>query len=245
MQKRIACFLFFFIAITFQANSQKKIKVLFLGNSLTYYNNLPELVKLIAACDSVEMTYRSISFPNYALVDHWDEGNARKEIESGTYNFVVVQQGPSSQTEGRTYLLDYGLKFDALCDQHNATLVSYMVWPAKARSTDFQGVRESYKLLADSAKGIFCPAGDAWLKVWENYPEFKLYDEDNFHPHYRGSLLAAMVIYGSIMQKSNLDFIDYKKLKNAGLTVSDFNILLRAAQRTLAGSKAKKKQRKT
>lgn len=219
------------------AVGQKKINVLFLGNSLTYYNNLPELVKLVAACDSVEMTYRSISFPNYALIDHWNDGNAQKEIMAGAYNFVVVQQGPSSQTEGRTYLLDYGLKFDALCDQHNARLVSYMVWPAKIRSGDFPGVFESYKLLADTTKGIFCPAGNAWLKVWENYPEFKLYGPDDFHPDYRGSLLAALVLYGSMMQRNDLSFVDYNKLESVDLIKSDFKILIRAAQRTLADKK--------
>jgi hypothetical protein len=234
---RIIWLLLFYSIACANAFGQKKINVLFLGNSLTYYNNLPELVKLIAACDSVEMTYHSISLPNYALVDHWNEGKAQKEIESGSYNFVVVQQGPSSQTEGRTYLLDYGLKFDALCDQHNATLVSYMVWPAKARLTDFPGVFESYKLLADSVNGIFCPAGNAWLKVWENYPEFKLYGPDNFHPDYRGSLLAALVIYGSIMQKRDLSFADFNKLKSVDLIKSDFKILIRAAQRTLTDKK--------
>jgi hypothetical protein len=228
------------IALTVQAQSQKKINVLFLGNSLTYTNNLPELMKTVASCDSVEMTYRSICFPNYALIDHWNDGLAQKEIQSGKYNFVVVQQGPSSQMEGRIYLLDYGLKFDSICDRNRTKLVSYMVWPAKARSTDFRGVFESYKLLADSTKGIFSPAGEAWLKVWESNPEFKLYGEDNFHPHYNGSLLSAMVIYGSIMRKSSFNFISLPKIQNSGITVSDFNILKRAAQASLVKKKIKK-----
>ena len=240
MLKKISYVILLLIAIILSAQSQKKINVLFLGNSLTYTNDLPELMKTVAACDSVEMTYRSICYPNYALIDHWNDGLAQKEIESGKYNFVIVQQGPSSQTEGRVYLLDYGLKFDSICDQHNVKLVSYMVWPAKARSNDFQGVFESYKLLADSAKGIFSPAGEAWLKVWEDNPEFKLYGEDNFHPHYNGSLLAAMVIYGSIIRKNNFNFISHTKMQSLGITVSDFNILKRAAQASLAKKKTKR-----
>jgi len=237
MYRRIIFLTLFCLVIAIQVHCQKKINVLFLGNSLTYSNNLPELVKKVAACDSVEITYQSISFPNYALVDHWDDGNAQQEIKSGKYNFVIVQQGPSSQTEGRTYLLDYGLKFDSICDQNNAKIVSYMVWPSKARSEDFPGVFESYKLLAEAAHGIFCPAGNAWLQVWASNPNFKLYDEDNFHPSYRGSLLAAMVIYGSIMQKQNLTFVQYEKLKTPQLTKPDFKILVRAAQRVLTHKK--------
>lgn len=236
MPKPIIVLLFACLA-SISVLAQKKINVLFVGNSLTYSNNLPELVKRIAACDSVELTYRSISLPNYALVDHWNDGAAQQEIKTGKYNFVVVQQGPSSQTEGRTYLLDYGLKFDALCDQYRTKLVSYMVWPSKARSFDFRGVFESYKLLADSANGIFCPAGKAWLNVWDYDPEFTLYSADDFHPEYRGSLLAAFMIYGSIMKKKNLAFADYTKLKSKTLSKEDFRIIVRSAQYTLANQR--------
>lgn len=225
--------------ITGLAQAQKKINVLFLGNSLTYSNDLPELMKQVAASDSVEMSYRSICFPNYALIDHWNDGNAQQEIKSGKYNFVIVQQGPSSQEEGRTYLIDWGLKFDSLCDKHRAKIVSYMVWPSKDRSVDFEGVYESYKLLADTTKGVFSPAGKAWQLVWEENPEFKLYSADNFHPNYRGSLLAAMVIYGSIMRKSSFHNI---AITDARLTASDLNILKRAAQRSLAKKDKKKKK---
>jgi hypothetical protein len=240
MHKETSFVFLLLTALTLQAQSQKKINVLFLGNSLTYSNNLPELTKIVASCDTVEMTYRSICFPNYALIDHWNDGHAQREIESGKYDFVIVQQGPSSQTEGRVYLLNYGLKFDSLCDRHNAKLVSYMVWPAKARANDFQGVFESYKLLADSAKGIFSPAGEAWLKVWESNPEFKLYGDDNFHPRYNGSLLSAMVIYGSIMKKDSFNFIHQSKAAKFGVTISDFDILKRGAQASLAKKQAKK-----
>jgi hypothetical protein len=221
----------FLITCSAQAQWQKKINVLFLGNSLTYSNNLPELMKQVAASDSVELNYRSICFPNYALIDHWNDGNAQQEIASGKYNFVIVQQGPSSQEEGRRYLLEWGLKFDSLCDKHRAKLVSYMVWPAKERAGDFAGVFESYKLLADTTNGIFSPAGKAWQLVWEENPEFKLYGADNFHPNGRGSLLAAMVLYGTIMKRSSFYNI---RMDDSSISESDLNTLKRAAQKSLA-----------
>ena len=198
-------------------------------------------MKQIASSDSVEMTYRTLCFPNYALIDHWNDGQAQKEIQSGKYNFVVVQQGPSSQAEGRTYLLEWGIKFDSLCDKHRSKLVSYMVWPAKERSQDFQGVLNSYKQLADSAKAIFAPAGQAWQVLWESDPEFKLYGPDNFHPSYRGSLLAALVIYGSVMKKRNFYAI---KINDTRLTDADLDALKKAAQKSLA-TESKKRGKKT
>ena len=41
---------------------------------------------------------------NYALKDHWNEGELQSLIKSGNFDFVVVQQGPSSQAEGRAML---------------------------------------------------------------------------------------------------------------------------------------------
>jgi hypothetical protein len=237
MQRKKSVSFLFLILLTFHAIGQKKINVLFLGNSLTYSNNLPELMKRIASSDSVEMSYRALCFPNYALIDHWNDGQAQKEIQSGKYNFVVVQQGPSSQQEGRTYLLDWGIKFDSLCDKHRAKLVSYMVWPAKDRSQDFEGVFNSYKLLADSANAIFAPGGQAWQMLWGANPEFKLYGPDNFHPSYSGSLLAALVIYGSITKKRNLYHI---KINDSRLTDADVYLLKKAAQQSLAKENIKK-----
>lgn len=237
MRKKTICFLLFCLILA-ESVGQKKISVLFIGNSLTYANNLPELLEKIGDCEGVKVQHHTIALPNYALVDHWNDGLAQKEIKTGRYDFVVVQQGPSSQAEGRMLLLDYGLKFSSLCDQHHAKLVSYMVWPAKPRSFDFQGVHESYKLMADSAKAIFCPAGKAWLTVWKDNPDFTLYSGDNFHPHYNGSLLAALVMYGSLTRKEDLGFVQLDKLKSENLSQANLTILIKAAEKTLAENKS-------
>lgn len=207
--------------------------MLFVGNSLTYFNNLPELVKQIAACEKVEVSYRTLALPNYALEDHWNDKTVIEEINSGKYNFVIVQQGPSSQQEGRTLLLDYGLKLDSLCEKKKAQLAVFMVWPSKARSTDFQGVYESYKILAESSKSIFCPAGRAWQTLWKNDPAFELYGPDNFHPGLKGSLLSALVIYGRIMKKNSLKFVNHHQVNNEGLSSADLDLMIRAAEQTL------------
>jgi hypothetical protein len=211
----------------------EKLNVLFIGNSLTYQNNLPELVREIAACEGIPFTYTMIALPDYALEDHWNDGQAGKEINSGKYNFVVVQQGPSSQTEGFTLLKDYGVKFAELGKANNAQLVFYMVWPAKARSFDFPGVYRSYKSAATRAQSVFSPAGQAWLTLWKTNPDFLLYGQDNFHPNEKGSLLAALVLYGSIRGSHDLQFADLKKLKLNTISGDELKLLVNAAEQTL------------
>jgi hypothetical protein len=238
---------FFFLllacSLVLPAQSQR-LSILFVGNSLTYSNNLPEIVTQIAACDSVKMTCKILAFPNYALEDHLYDGRVIAEIKSRAYDFVVVQQGPSSQQEGRAMLLNDGLKLAKLCAENKTKLAFFTVWPAKERFGDFPGVIESYKLAADSTKSLLCPAGSAWLKAWEVSPELLLYAGDNFHPGYRGSLLSALVIYGSIRKKNNLNFANYDAFAMNNLSNPEFKILLQAAQQTLAENKPAKKEKR-
>ncbi len=218
------------------ALAQKKLNVLFVGNSLTYSNDLPAILQKIGVSDNLNITYKTIAYPNYALEDHWVDGKVQQELKTSTYDIMLVQQGPSSQAEGRGLLLEYGLKLAALAKENNTRIASYMVWPPKSRMGDFDGVTKSYRLLADSAKGVFCPVGNAWLQLWKKYPDFALYDTDNFHPNYNGSLLAALVIYASITGKQSLGFAAYSQFKNSGLTATQFNQLVEAAESILKGN---------
>lgn len=59
--------------------SETNMSILFVGNSLTYSNDLPTLVKKIAKEHGVKIDVNMVAFPNYALIDHWNEGNDQKK----------------------------------------------------------------------------------------------------------------------------------------------------------------------
>ena len=89
-------------------NSPKTYNILFVGNSLTYTNNLPKLVEATAKAKDITIKTQTIALPNYALIDHWNEGKVQKEIQTKQYDYVIVQQGPSSQKFGKEILINYG-----------------------------------------------------------------------------------------------------------------------------------------
>lgn len=73
-------------------------RVLFIGNSLTYVNDLPGTLVAVAATDGVSIAVSSVALPNYALIDHIDPPTARgalERISGAPWNFVVLQQGPT------------------------------------------------------------------------------------------------------------------------------------------------------
>ena len=177
------------------------LDVLFIGNSLTYYNNLPGMLEgLFALRDGGSINAQSVAYGGAGLPDHWEDGESRRQIAEGGWDVVVLQQGPSA-TEGRPYLLGYAELFAVEIRAVGAQPALYMVWPAEERFFDFDGVSDSYATAADLVDGLLFPAGEAWRAAWEVDPALELYDPDRFHPSLRGTYLAALVMYEQLSGK--------------------------------------------
>lgn len=171
------------------------IDVLFVGNSLTYVNDLPSvLAAMLFAADVPVSRLVAVAFPDYGLQDHWEQGDARTAIAAGGWDVVVVQQGPSA-SEGRPSLLEYSALFADEIRAAGAEPALYMVWPAESRPFDFDGVSESYAMAAEAVDGLLFPAGAAWRAAWRRDPAAALYGPDGFHPGPAGSYAAAAVMF--------------------------------------------------
>ncbi len=173
---------------------EDQLAILFIGNSLTYRNDLPDLVYyLLDDLQEEEIYIESVAFPNFGLPDHWEQGTALDRIDRGGWDIVVLQQGPSA-TEGRPYLLEYSELFAEEIRAVGAEPALFMVWPAESRFFDFDGVSDSYATAAELVNGFLFPAGEGWRAGWERDAELPFYELDGFHPSILGSYMAALVI---------------------------------------------------
>ncbi|HVG22451.1 MAG TPA: hypothetical protein VNI02_25655, partial [Blastocatellia bacterium] len=156
-----------------------ELRVLFVGNSLTYANDLPGIVQALAeSAGKGRLVYEMVAFPNYSLEDHWKSGDARRAIAAARWNFVVLQQGPSALAESRALLVEYARRFAGEIRSRGAEPALYMVWPSQSRLKDFDGVRDSYARAAEEVDGTLLPAGEAWRAAWRRRPELALYSPD-------------------------------------------------------------------
>jgi len=182
--------------------SPGRYRVLFVGNSLTYVNDLPAMVTAIGLAAGDTFVTKTLAYPDWGLQDHWETGSAPEEIASDSWDFVVLQQGPSSLEASRIDLLTWAKLFGDLAHQHHTCPAFYMVWPAKAYIGSLPTVHDHYKEAADSAHGLFLPAGDALQIAWGKDTSFALYGPDNFHPSPLGTYLAALTIYAGLTGRS-------------------------------------------
>ena len=204
-------------------------RVLFIGNSLTAWNDLPEVVGRLAEADGQPRPVtRMVAVGGYSLEDHWNQGDARRAIAEGVWHAVVLQQGPSALFESRRLLIEYARRFGELIRKANATPALYMVWPSRDRRQDYSGVSQSYRAAAKAVDGVVLPAGDAWRLVLQRHRSLALYSEDGLHPTFAGTYLTALVIYQGLYGRSpiglpglGLPAAEAQQLQEAALDVRD------------------------
>ncbi len=179
------------------------VHVLFIGNSLTEANDLPEMVRALAvAGGQPEPVLGAVLRGGYSLGDHLRDGAAAQAIADGGWDVVVLQQGPSGLPESRDSLIADTRRFDFLIQGIGATTALFMVWPDVTRLTAFDSVSWSYRAAADAVGGALFPAGDAWQEAWRHDATLPLYGPDGFHPSVDGSYLAALVLYAGLYHVS-------------------------------------------
>ena len=109
------------------------MKVLFIGNGLTYSNQLPDLVQGVGEAAGHEIAVRSVAMGNYSLEDHWFRRDAQNAIQSADWDVVILQQGPSSLALSKIHLREWSQKFDTIIRAQGARPALYMVWPEAYR----------------------------------------------------------------------------------------------------------------
>jgi hypothetical protein len=190
-------------------------RVLFIGNSFTFSNDLPAIVEALAAATGQErFIHEEVVHGGYSLEDHWNEGRAMQEISRGGWELVVMQHGPSAW-DGRPTLYEYAPRFAKEIRRVGAKPALYMVWPERARlASDFDRCSETYRTAAEMIDGLLFPGGEAWQEAWKLDPKLPLYSSDDLHPSKAGSYLVALVMYEQIYRKSPIGLPSQFKLRD-------------------------------
>jgi hypothetical protein len=174
-------------------------RVLFIGNSLTYFNDLPGTVARLGRMADIPIYVQSVALPDFAVIDHASGmSNAVETIRGADWDYVVLQQGPTTTQIGRDTLVLAVRQLDPFIRAAGGRAALLMVWPPTGNPEGFDAVYQSYQQAADAVGGLFLPAGEAWRTALAASPDLQLYGVDGFHPAELGTYLAALVVYEGI-----------------------------------------------
>ena len=182
--------------VAFTTEAQRPQRILFVGNSLTFANDLPAMVRRIGDIAGTKIRTETVALPNFSLEDHLANRQSRNKLQRGEWDIAVLQQGPSSLDESRRQFIHDVTEIRRLVPE-GRDLAVLMVWPDRTRFRFFDRVIESYRLAAEAAGGTVIPAGESIREgVEKNLP---LLDADGYHPTPAGTFLAALVVYRTLI----------------------------------------------
>jgi hypothetical protein len=176
--------------------------VLFIGNSLTYTNDLPSTVAAIAASAGDTIRVAMEAGPNLALIDHYNGAtNALGRIAGGGWEFVILQQGPTPPGICRDSLVLWTKLFDPKIRAVGAKTAVFMTWPLSGPLVWFDDIEASFELAASAVNGSVFPVAEAWRTALRGDASLALYSPDGLHPTAVGTFLTALEIYERVTGK--------------------------------------------
>jgi hypothetical protein len=205
-------------------------RVLFIGNSYTSFNNLPRIFHRIAASAGHAPSEIKAATPDgMTLQQHLHSPDTLKLIDEGNWDIVILQA--QSQEAARSeqalamrsnFLEGAAALYDRIKGSSpRAKIIFYETWARHAdywkdagadlsvgsSPADMQARIRKWHQTAVAQKRDFliAPVGDAWELNYKSSKPVRLHLDDNSHPAFQGSYLAALVIYDTIYQPANLN----------------------------------------
>ncbi|GAB5551850.1 MAG: hypothetical protein Sapg2KO_14410 [Saprospiraceae bacterium] len=218
----------------------ENLRILFIGNSYTYYNSMPELLKSLILEKFPERVVETqlISEGGMTLAHHWQEESTLETIRSGEWDYVVLQEQSKlgmaimidndmffGQTE---QFFEHARKFDAEVKKAGAKTAFLMTWSERAQPKEQAILTHAYSAIAKELDAILVPTGLVWDKV-RTQTNLNLYDNDGTHPSSLGSYLSAITIFSTLLADSPLGLsgtISGNRLSSRGEASLDQQLLV-------------------
>lgn len=196
---------------------QGPLRVLFVGNSYTYANDLPGMVgQLAAAGESRRYEFAQEAPGGVTIKEHWEAGRAAALLEASRFDWMVLQdqsQEPSFEVSVlETDLYPYVTHFDSAARARGTRTLLFLTWgrrdgdlenvPGDTFSAMQDRLIRGYETIAARLHVPVAPVGIAWRSARQSQPSIALYEPDGSHPSAAGTYLAACVFYNALFGRS-------------------------------------------
>ena len=183
-------------------------KVLFVGNSFTYYNNsLHYHLEQLRRNTMSHEDFKDYNFRAATIAGgYWSEQQA--SLDSLTHEKgwdIAVMQGHSSEAIDESKQLNFRAALDesvALLRERDIEPLLFMTWAYKHRPEMIKQLEPRYIALAKELGVTLVPVGSAFAAAREIRPELNLHAKDGIHPSRAGTYLAACVFYTLLYKES-------------------------------------------
>jgi len=211
-------FLLGLIAGTTSLQAQDSTSVLFIGNSLTFMNEMPMMFAEIAKSKGKNVYVERVTEGGKSLDYHSKQARTYQAINSRKWDYVVLQElsntpaQPDSKTEKISLPFFKQLTDSIRANSECTKVLLYMTWGYKNGNSQWAEINtyasmqaritNTYLRYTDLLQAQVAPVGEVWRNIRDNYPALELYDPDNFHPSKLGSFVSATTFFTAVFGES-------------------------------------------
>ncbi len=196
----------FFCSTTISAQSDTT-KILFVGNSFTYFYNLPQVVAAMGKTQDVALYTRQSTVGGSNLEQHWkgEKGTKTREmLEAQDWDYVVFNNHSRSAIDTPESFMEYGKKFVDEVRKRGAEPVFMMTWGYKSNPLMQPEITRMYQKLCTATKSDYVPCGPLFATARKWRPDLNLFDDDK-HPSSNGTYLLGLSFFKYFTNKSTQD----------------------------------------
>jgi hypothetical protein len=207
------------------------ISVLFVGNSHTMMQDLPNLV-----CQMMQFRHPEKEVYAHVVGVTFLENAARdprcgEEIESRPWKYVVLQAQKISMSGRNEYSRQEGIDIAKQAKAHGCTVFFFSEWGRKFVPDEGPRTEKIYQEMAQAAGVKVAPVGRAWGLALAQRPNLPLHAPDGNHQSSFGAFLTACVLAGRLTGESPAQLASFSY---PNMDEKDRQLLADAAAKALA-----------
>ena len=214
------------------------MNILFIGNSYTYFFDLPSLFGGLCRANGHDVRVDSVTAGgrklHECLTEFYNDLNTEDPLgkrisellEEVEYDVLILQEQSCLPYHNTGLFLAGAVGLSTIIGAWRTVL--YATWGRMDGSEDLdyfgwtresmtRGLYDAYCMAAELVHGEVSPVGLCFAKAVETAPEIDLYDSDKSHPSYAGSCVAALCHYKTVFGEMPRDL---SALKLDGETVA-------------------------
>jgi len=184
-------------------------RVLFVGNSFTHGNNMPDMVEEIADANGAKIEWTMIAPGGAYLDEHQYNTEVVTALRSGNFDTVVFQEqsvitSVPDMVASRT--LPAARTLDSIADAAGVRVIWFQTWGHLNGFPDVgysdyasmqRAISATYDQIAVETSASVARVGDRWGRTLGSV-SVGLYSADGYHASPAGSYVAAIELAGSI-----------------------------------------------
>lgn len=185
------------------------LRVLFVGNSFTYFYNLPQVLNAMSAfSEKVHIETRTSLVGGSKISQHLNQGKGTKTVEilnNQTFDYVVINHHSLVTIEDPDEFFESSKQMVELVRSKNAIPVLMMTWAYHSNPLMIKNIAAAYDDMGKRLGVDVVPCGNLFTEVRKWRPDLNMFDDDDRHPSKHGTYLNGLTFFKYFTNEKTID----------------------------------------